>query len=224
MVQGCPFPSCTVFCRYFSSKKEKEIRMHMNTAQPIRSTEDLKKLKRYYKDIRSNERNQLLIIMGLNTALRISDILSLKWESVYDFDRKKFKSHIVLIEEKTGKTSTIFINQNIHKALEEYKDYLRKNKKAPRRYQYIFRHSNKNTPISRIQAFRIIKEAADYNNIPGIICCHSLRKTFGYHAWKQGASPVVLMNIFNHSSYQITKRYLGIEQDDRDMIFEQIVL
>lgn len=129
MVQGCPFPSCTVFCRYFSSKKEKEIRMHMNTAQPIRSTEDLKKLKRYYKDIRSNERNQLLIIMGLNTALRISDILSLKWESVYDFDRKKFKSHIVLIEQKTGKTSTIFINQNIHKALEEYKEYLKKIRK-----------------------------------------------------------------------------------------------
>ena len=196
----------------------------MNTAQPIRSTEDLEKLKKYYTEVTSNERNQLLIIMGLNTALRISDILALKWDAVYDFDKKKIRTHIVLTEQKTGKTSTIYINKNIRKSLETYKEHLRVCKKAARRYQYIFRHTNKNTPISRVQAFRIIKEAADYSNIPGTICCHSLRKTFGYHAWKQGASPVVLMNIFNHSSYQITKRYLGIEQDDRDMVFEQIVL
>lgn len=198
--------------------------MHMNTAQPIRSTEDLKKLKNYYMEIVPNERNQLLIIMGLNTALRISDILALRWDSVYDFDKSKFRTHIVLTEQKTGKISTIYINKNIRKSLEAYKEYLRVHRKAARRYQYVFRHTNKNIPISRVQAFRIIKEAAEYCNIPGTICCHSLRKTFGYHAWKQGASPVMLMNIFNHSSYQITKRYLGIEQDDRDMIFEQIVL
>lgn len=196
----------------------------MNTAQPIRSTEDLNNFKKYYKEIRPNKRNQLLIIMGLNTALRISDILTLKWESVYDFDRKQFKSHIILVEQKTDKKSMIFMNQNIQEALVEYKEYMRLQGKGVRRYQYIFRKNSKNMPISRTQAFRIIKEVAEYYNIPGIISCHSMRKTFGYHAWKQGVSPVLLMNIFNHSSYQITKRYLGIEQDDRDSIFEQIVL
>lgn len=196
----------------------------MNTAQPIRSTEDLNNFKMYYKEVHPNKRNQLLIIMGLNTALRISDILSLKWEAVYDFDRKQFKSHIVLVEQKTDKSSMIFMNRNIQNALMEYKEHMRMQGKGVRRYQYIFRTNSKNTPISRIQAFRIIKEAADYNHIPGIISCHSMRKTFGYHAWKQGASPVLLMNIFNHSSYQITKRYLGIEQDDRDTIFENIIL
>ena len=196
----------------------------MNTAQPIRNTEDLNNFKKYYKEVHPNERNQLLIIVGLNTALRISDILSLKWEAVYDFDRKQFKSHIVLVEQKTDKNTMIFMNRNIQDALTEYKEYLRVQGKGVRRYQYIFRKNSKNTPISRTQAFRIIKEAAEYNHIPGIISCHSMRKTFGYHAWKQGVSPVLLMNIFNHSSYQITKRYLGIEQDDRDTIFETIVL
>lgn len=196
----------------------------MNTAQPIRSTEDLKNFKKYYEEINPNERNQLLIIVGLNTALRISDILSLQWGTVYDFDKEQFKTHIVLTEQKTGKSSSIFLNQNIQDALAQYKEHLRLQGKAVRRYQFLFRTFTKNVPISRTQAFRIIKEAADYNNIPGVICCHSLRKTFGYHAWKQGASPVLLMNIFNHSSYQITKRYLGIEQEDRDTVFEQIVL
>ena len=198
--------------------------MHMNTAQPIRNTEDLNNFKKYYKEIHPNKRNQLLIIIGLNTALRISDILSLRWEAVYDFKKKQFKSHIILVEQKTEKTSMIFMNKNILEILAEYKEYMRLQKKRVQGNQYIFRTNGKNVPISRTQAFRIIKEAAEYNHIPGIISCHSMRKTFGYHAWKQGVSPVLLMNIFNHSSYQITKRYLGIEQDDRDTIFEQIVL
>ena len=88
----------------------------------------------------------------------------------------------------------------------------------------MFCHKNKNLPISRIQAFRIIKEAGSYFEIPGNISCHSLRKSFGYHAWKEGVSPVVLVEIYNHSSYEITKRYLGIDQDERDKVFENITL
>ena len=196
----------------------------MNTAQPIRKTEDLNKIKNYYKVQNPNPRNQLLIVMGLNTALRISDILALKWESVYDFCKEEIKSHIVIIEQKTGKESIVFINQNLKIALEEYRMELVKNKKVFKKEEYLFSHKNKNIPISRVQAFRLIKDAAENCKITGVICCHSLRKTFGYHAWKQGVSPVLLMNIFNHSSYEITKRYLGIEQEDRDIIFETIVL
>ena len=70
--------------------------------------------------------------------------------------------------------------------------------------------------------FRIVRQAARACGIEGVISCHSLRKTLGYHAWKQGVQPVMLMNIFNHSSFQITRRYLGIEQDDRDNIFRNI--
>ena len=196
----------------------------MNTAQPIRNLEDLKKFKSYYVTECPNKRNQLLIVMGLNTALRISDILSLKWDTVYDFSKMEFKSHIVLTEQKTGKENQIFINENIRTVLKEYQDELYKDKKKDLKDYYLFCHTNKNVPISRVQAFRLIKDAAEASQISGVICCHSLRKTFGYHAWKQGVHPAVLMNIFNHSSYQITKRYLGIEQDDRDVVFEKIVL
>ena len=50
------------------------------------------------------------------------------------------------------------------------------------------------------------------------------KKTFVYHAWKQGAPLAVLVNIYNHSSYDVTKRYLGIEQDDKDSIYKDIHL
>lgn len=196
----------------------------VNSAEPIKKTRDLENIKNYYKDIRPNPRNELLIILGLNTALRISDILTLRWQEVYDFDQKDYKNHINIVEQKTGKTTQIYINNNVLEALHNYKSYLKQKKRVIKSESFLFTHSNKNIAISRVQAFRIIKQAADYYNISGVISCHSLRKTFGYHAWKQGASPVILVTVFNHSSYQVTKRYLGIEQDDKDKIFKKIKL
>ena len=194
----------------------------MNTAQPIRKQEDLENLKRYYREIRPNARNQLLVILGLNTALRISDLLDLQWQDVYSFEWEKYREHICLVEQKTGKKSRIYVNQNIVKALQEYWASLLREKKTPSPQDYLFSHTNKNEPITRVQAFRIIKKAASYYHISGVICCHSLRKTFGYQAWRQGVSPALLVNIYNHSSYEVTKRYLGIEQENRDRIFQDI--
>ena len=209
---------------YDQKQMGKSRRTNMNSAEPIKKARDLTNLKSYYKEIRPNPRNELLIILGLNTALRISDILALTWQDVYDFEWKEYRNHINIVEQKTGKTTQIYMNQNVLEELHNYKSYLKQKKKEVNEYSFLFTHSNKNEPISRVQAFRIIKRAADYYNISGVISCHSLRKTFGYHAWKQGASPVVLVTVFNHSSYQVTKRYLGIEQDDKDKIFKKIKL
>lgn len=196
----------------------------MNLAQPIKKTRDLENFKNYYKEIKPNYRNRLLIILGLNTALRISDILSLKWSDTYDFEKKEYKNHIIITEQKTGKMSQIYINSSVLDALKDSKEYLEQRNQVITSNTYLFNHSNKNVPITRSQAFRIVKEAADYYSISGVISCHSLRKTFGYHAWKQGASSALLVTIFNHSSFHITKRYLGIEQDDKDKIFKKIKL
>ena len=196
----------------------------MNSAQPIKKMKDLENFKEYYKKIKPNYRNELLIVLGLNTALRISDILSLEWESVYNFDKKEYRNHINIIEQKTGKVSQIYLNSTVLDTLRKYKVYLNQNNKIIEPDTFLFNHSNKNMPITRIQAFRIIKEAADYYDISGVISCHSLRKTFGYHAWKQGVPPALLVTVFNHSSFDITKRYLGIEQDDKDKIFKKIKL
>ena len=209
---------------YDQKQMGKSRRTNMNSAEPIKKARDLTNLKSYYKEIRPNPRNELLIILGLNTALRISDILALTWQDVYDFEWKEYRNHINIVEQKTGKTTQIYMNQNVLEELHNYKSYLKQKKKEMNEDSFLFTHSNKNEPISRVQAFRIIRKAADYYNISGVISCHSLRKTFGYHAWKQGASPVVLVTVFNHSSYQVTKRYLGIEQDDKDKIFKKIKL
>ena len=66
----------------------------MGTTNPIRGKRELEKFKNYYLE-KEKYRNYLLIIMGLNTALRISDILKLRWNDVYDFQNKRYRSHIL---------------------------------------------------------------------------------------------------------------------------------
>ncbi len=196
----------------------------MNTAQPIRKQQDLEAFMDYYKTVNQNPRNQLLISMGLNTALRISDLLSLQWENVYDEKKNRFLGHIELIEAKTGKLNCIYMNASIKQALLTYGSYVREHTGRKLRGSDFLFKGNKNTPISRVQAYRIIRKAADGCELSGVISPHSLRKTFGYHAWKQGTPPVLLMEIYHHSSFSITQRYLGIEQDDRDEVFKNICL
>lgn len=60
----------------------------MATTEPIRNKKEIKELIMYYKK-KGNYRNTLLIVMGLHTALRIGDLLRLKWDDVYDFNQKK---------------------------------------------------------------------------------------------------------------------------------------
>lgn len=63
-------------------------------------------------------------------------------------------------------------------------------------------------------------EATSEVGIDDTVACHGLRKTWGYHAWtSQAVSPVVIMDIYNHSNYEVTKRYLGVEQDDLDKAY-----
>lgn len=189
----------------------------MSTTQPIRNQKLLHAFKDYYRSTTPNIRNYTLIILGLNTALRISDVLCLTWDDI--FDDSQMKKHLTIREQKTGKENCIFLNSEVQQTLQEYAC------KTNKTGIYLFPSPTKqNAPLSRYQAYRIIRSAAEHVGLDGHISCHSLRKTFGYQAWKQGVQPALLMNIYNHSSYRITLKYLCIEQDDKDEVFERIRL
>ncbi len=193
----------------------------MSTTYPIKSEEKLEKFKEYYLTVKPECRNYAMIILGLNTAFRISDLLMLKWQDVYNRNKDCFREHICIIEHKTGKERSVAVNASVRKALtvlQEKSDYTDGE-------QYLFDNGRKaEMHLSRSQAFRIIKEAAEYAGLDEHVSCHSLRKTFGYHAWKQGVQPALLMELYNHSSYRVTKKYLCIEQEDKDMVYLNVRL
>ena len=179
------------------------------TTEPIRSKEDLRRLASYYYN-RGELRNYTLVILGSNTALRISHLLSLRWDDVYDFESRSFRIHVTVSEKKTKKKKTFRLNKSALKALKIFF----KHRTSP----YIFSNGRKHDrPINRVTAWRIITKAVAALHIPGKIACHSLRKTLGYQAWKSGRVPLaIITQIYNHSSYEVKKRYLGITQDDLD--------
>ncbi|MCD7947265.1 MAG: tyrosine-type recombinase/integrase [Oscillospiraceae bacterium] len=188
----------------------------MAASEPIRNKKQLKKMAGYYL-LRGQFRNHALIVLGVHTALRISDLLRLTWDDVYDAPRGEFRRHVALVERKTGKAKTIALNREAVAALRLYFPH--------RRGVFLFANNRKNrAAISRVQAYRIIREAAEAVGLAGVISCHSLRKTFGYHAWKNGVPAVLLMDIFNHSSFAVTRRYLGVSQDDRDGVHLKMAL
>ena len=185
----------------------------MPATQPIRNKHQVRELAEYCLK-RGEIRNHLLIVMGVHTALRISDLLQIKWEDVYNFDHKCFHESVAITERKTGKTKLVALNRTIIAALTIYIF-------AAKQGEYLIK-SRKGGAISRIQAYRIIRAAAEALGFRSRVSCHSLRKTFGYHAWQNNISPAVIMEIYNHSNFAVTRRYLGVTQDDKDKAYHRL--
>lgn len=187
----------------------------MAKTEPIRDKEQLKDMADYFLK-RGNIRNYVLFVMGVYTVLRISDLLELCWEDVYNEEIKRFRQHLIITEHKTGKRKSIALNNHVIQALTMYLPH--------RKSEFIF-DNGRGKALSRVQAWRIMNEATTAVGLDDTIACHGLRKTWGYHAWtSQQVSPVVIMDIYNHSSYEVTKRYLGVEQDDLDKAYLDIEL
>jgi len=186
----------------------------MSTTDPIRDKKQLRKLAGYWLE-RNNYRNYTLIVLGVCTALRTGDLLRLAWDDVYDDTCGKFRSHITVTEMKTKKLRTIALNNQAITALTLLYPYKQGN--------CIFVNNRKcDQPISRTQAWRIIKNSAAATGLTGCISTHSLRKSFGYFAYKSGVMPVLLMDLYNHTSFEVTRRYLGIAQEDRDKVYHNM--
>ncbi len=182
--------------------------------QPIR---DKKKIDTIKKVLLTNSvRDYCLFTLGINSGLRISDLLSLIISDVID-ETGRIRERITLREKKTNKTKDFPLSNIAQKAIT---DYLK-----TRKYEYnepLFLSKKKNAgkaSLQRDQAYKIINNAARSVGITERIGTHTLRKTFGYHAYKSGVSIEVIQKLFNHSTPSTTLRYIGIAQDDLDNVY-----
>ncbi|MCL2071164.1 MAG: tyrosine-type recombinase/integrase [Oscillospiraceae bacterium] len=182
------------------------------TTEPIRNKNDVRRLAEYYLN-KGQLRNYALVVLGVHTALRISDLLRLRWDDVYDFEKNRIRDSVTIIEGKTRKSKTFALNKAVIRALT-----LLAAQKL-RQGAFLIENPKTKKAISRIQAYRLIRAASEALGFQQRVSCHSLRKTFGYHSWKSGVSTAVLVEIYNHSSLNVTRRYLGITQDDKNAVY-----
>jgi len=156
----------------------------------------------------------LLVSTGVFFALRISDILSLKWQDIL---RKK---EIMIVEKKTKKKRTIPI-------LSKHQDIILrcyKHKNEP--YLEYFIIIGRNRQAMSVQYVnRRLKSFKEKYNLPiKNFSSHSLRKTFGRYVWENSnyseKSLILLSDLFGHSSPAYTKRYLGIREEEIENLYK----
>lgn len=194
----------------------------MKVVEPIRSIKTIKKLREVLR--KQSTRNELLFILGINVGIRISDILNLKTKDLL-MPNNTVKNYVVITEKKTGKTKKFYIGDIVKECIKEH--YKSIGDYTPEKYVFSGRKGNK--AINRVHAYRILNNSAekinlverDDNNkiVSGEIGTHTLRKTFGYHAYQNGTSLALLMQIFNHSAETQTLRYIGITEESKKNVY-----
>jgi len=177
----------------------------MNIVNPITDKKKLELIKRYLKS--GNMRDYVLFIIGINSGLRISDLLLLSVEAV------KGKDRIVIKEKKTGKTKDFPLSDNSKKIIAEYL------KTTGLVTGALFPSRKGGNAISRVQAYRIINDAARSVGITEPIGTHTIRKTFGYWAYQQGIGIEYIQFLLNHSSPRISLAYIGITKAKMDAVY-----
>ncbi|MDN4073642.1 site-specific integrase [Fictibacillus terranigra] len=180
------------------------------TVQPIRDKKHIERIKKAL-----HGRDRLLFILGINFGLRISDLLTLKVKDL------RGKRYLTIIESKTGKQRRIDFSDSVIREVKTLEG-------SPEDYVFASREGV-NKPISRQQAWNIINAAVERAGLTekiGKLGTHSLRKTFGYHAYNsgKGVDLSLLMEVFGHSSQKITLRYIGIQADDISKVYKSLSL
>jgi len=149
----------------------------------------------------------LYIIVSIYTGLRISDVLRLKWSDL-------MKEDLVIKEKKTKKIRTIKINSTIHSVRSKFN--------LNGEDDFIFK-SQKGSVFSIQQINRVLKEIFKIESKHLNISSHSLRKSFGRRVYENNneseKSLVYLSELFNHTSLSITRKYLGIRQEELNDIY-----
>lgn len=158
----------------------------------------------------------------MNTALRISDLLSLSMDHVRALDPVQPALHI--IEQKTGKLRKIVVNQTalnvMQRRLVEYPDHVwlfqseavnRNRRESPK-------------PVNRRSVSRVFEQAGQRVAPKVTLGTHSMRKTRGYAMHKAGRSIESIAKVLNHSSPAVTMRYIGLVQQDIDESYTALEL
>lgn len=172
----------------------------MNRVEPIKSLKQIERMRAYL--LEQSERNEMILLFGIYTGLRISDMLKLQVKDVRN------KKHIRVHEAKTGKNKIFKIPENFKDKLNEYVSNLDDD-------SYLFPGRTGDQPLTRSAVHRILKGAAKHVGVSGV-ACHSLRKTYGYFIYQQTKDVATLMRLFNHSNPSTTLLYIGITQIEKD--------
>ncbi|OLN23934.1 site-specific integrase [Domibacillus antri] len=173
----------------------------MEYVNPIKNIHEIKLIKKLLK--KQSSRDYVLFVLGINTGLKINMLLSLKMDQLVD-DSGEILSFLHIDNQR------IYLNDQVKTAL---RFHLEQNN--PPLNSYLFKSPKSESPISRQHAYRVINDAARKAGISDQIGTHTLRKTFGYHAYIKGVAISLIQERFHHACPSDTFRYIGMDDTDQ---------
>jgi integrase len=151
--------------------------------------------------------------MGINLGRRIYDLLALKIGDVLN-ENNTIKNFIIFHEHKTNKNTKVYINQNVKDVLNLYLN----TKRIHDENEYIFKSRKGDKAITPNMAWIIISSLEDKVGIQANLGTHSMRKTFAYNAFMLNKNDQYTLakvsEALNHSSQAITRRYIGLDDEE----------
>lgn len=186
----------------------------MNFVEPIKNRKQVEAVENHLASY--SKRNQLIFVLGINTGLRVSDILGLNISDV------KYKSYVEIREKKTGKYKRFPLNNKLKVLIREYLKEREKNYCISENEPLFI--GKKHCRLNRSQVYRFLNESCQELGININVGTHTMRKTFGYFFYKKFNDIALLQKILNHSSPSITLRYIGIAQEEIDLSYNNFEL
>ena len=181
----------------------------MQYVNPIRDVETIEAMKEQLE--KHSVRDLLLFVLGINTGISLLHLLNLTVQDVWD--GQNAKQFLYIKDEKTGEERPHYINSKVGEILTEYLSNMEWKSE-----DYLFKSQKDALPITRQQAYRIINHSAREVGISEKIGTHTLRKTFGYHAYYKGVAISIIKSILHHHSTAETLKYLGIDKVEKNPI------
>ena len=166
----------------------------MNWVAPIKDEETLDMFREALKEV--GEKYYILFELGIGTGLQLQDVLKFKVKDV------KNKKEINVKIGKHKQKITFKIPPYLQKEIKEYI------KDKPDNHYLIPGHSTKNKPVSREQAYRVLRSAGHHVGLHSI-GAQTMRKTYAYRYYKETGDIYHLQALFNHASPSITYRFIG---------------
>lgn len=177
-------------------------------------------------DFKYGRRNYTIFQVGKATLLRVSDVISLKKSDVFD-DQDQIMKNAYIVDKKTKKQNTLYLRP-VKTDLLVYQNWLMK---------YQMQHpdvkvydspwlfpsfANPDKHISGHTYYEIMQKVGDLLGL-NYLGTHTMRKTGAYRVYEQSNHNIgLVMKLLNHSSEAVTLNYLGLDQETREMILDNI--
>lgn len=191
---------------------------------PIKTIEDVYKVVDYLQSKVDAEtrfdykkawaRNLMYFGIGVFSGFRVSDLLSLTWQDIFEDDGKTYREYVGIIEKKTGKVKQLYITEASKRYINQYVELIH-----PDTTKMLPLFTNRQGKrMNRQTADDFIKEATTACGLKGRYSTHSIRKTYAYQLYinltnsgNAFALPII-QKFLNHRNSDTTLRYLGVDR------------